>query len=1229
MNIVNFLSSIDEVKIVKNIIMKFVVWLAVAPLLLSGLFASEINPPVLMPATLPGEWHAIGRAGIQAGPDSAIIEGGYVVDARVFGDSEITFRARAPVGVAQVQIWGGFHYRDRDSRYVFALRGGNDNDLYLARYAPDGGIKFLGFAPLDFKPVPGAWYQLRIVTLGNRIQIYLGHETLPHLNVVDKNASWDQGGVCLGGGWLPAEFADLHVSPLTDEEISTLQGIDDKKWAAPEVDKEALRQQQRAGYKPVTVAAFEPLRTEIPLDGNWLFLPDYQMSADESPTALEYDDSFWHVMNVPSFWTPGLSWLHGETGFPDLGGVAMTKGVADSLYLQEIARCNSYTFDWRKTKSAWYREYVDLPADLDGRRFELTFDAVAKISEIWVNGLKVGSHTGMFGQIKCDATAAIKPGRNVIVVHVLGNIGKSPADDVKGVAVTVEVTSSMLNSLPHGMFQDDTSGIWQPVKLTATAPIVVSDCFIEPGLHGADINLDILNTLKQSTSLGISYSITSAENGELLYSNQAPELFNAAAGATGHLRLTTAYLNPKLWSPQDPNLYNLQVWLTDGGQVIDAYKTRFGFRTFAVSGSEFLLNGHPYWLRGANPFPNTLRPNDSELAHRFMKLARAGNVNVTRSHIVPFTTTWLDAADETGIGVSFEGTWPWLMLEGNPPDPELLKAWKAEFLSLIREHRNHPSIILWTVNNEMKFPVLEKDPDVLRQKWFILDDMIKSMRQLDPTRPVVADSSYVRKEAAKSYRTVVQPNHLDDGDVDDRHAYFGWYNPTFFHFFDGELGQESATPGRPLISQEMATGYPNNDDGHPVRFYLFKNYTPQALVGDDAYEDADPAIFLKRQAFMTKELAETFRRTERDTAAGILYFSYFTWFTAPWSAEKIKPQPAYYALKTALQPVLVSAELYGRHFYAGRTIQRRVCIMNDSENFSDLPASRLTWEIKDGENVLNRGQVEVPPVGYYSNQWLAVDFTMPENLPAPRVDAQLVLKLEAGGEVLSTNGYDVVLTSPEWAETGLDTNLNINVINPDEPTSRTLQGLPVTTVASLDSATNGNLLVIGNLKNLLSQPGAATKFKDLVSQGANVLLLHPGDSLSRLFPGQIKRFTAKEGEIVTMHVPESPVFSGILPLDLAWFERGDRRLPVACTGVYQLAADREDTTALACQLDLHGYLQKTSDLLKYGGAPLVEIRLGKGRVLASELYLEAGQDDPIARRLAMNLIGYLETVGSN
>jgi beta-galactosidase len=1208
----------------KTIVAKHVMHRLAGSAVLLALAACVSGAAVPMPSTLPGEWNLIGRTKVQTADASATIQGGYVVHDEILGDAKISFRARAPLGTDQVQIWGGFRYRDRDSRYVFALRGGNDNDVYLARYAPDGGIKFLGFTPLDFKPVPGTWYQLRVVTLGKRIQIYLGDETLPRINVVDESAAWTNGKACLGGGWLPVEFADFQAHPLTAEETAKLQSIGNKKWALPAVDKEARRQQQRAAYQPVKVAAFGPLRTEIPLNGDWLFLPDYQLKEGEAPTALEYDDSFWHVMEVPSFWTPGLSWLHGETGFPGLGGVAETKGVADSLYVQETARCSSYTFDWRKTKSAWYREYVDLPAGLGNRRFELTFDAIAKVSDVWVNGVRVGHHTGMFGQLKCDVTAAVKPGRNVIVVHVLGNIGGKTSNHVEGVAVTVEVTSAMLNSLPHGMFQDGTSGIWQPVKLTVTSPVVVSDSFIEPGLHGADINLDILNTRRQSVSPGIDYSIISAADGELLYSNHVAQTVDVAAGETGHVRFSTAYLNPQLWSPQEPNLYYLQVWLRDGDQVIDAYKTRFGFRTFAVEGAKFLLNGHPYWLRGANPFPNTLRPNDAALAHRFMELAKAGNVAVTRSHIVPFTSTWLDAADETGMGVSFEGTWPWLMLSGNPPDPELLKAWKEEYLSLIREHRNHPSILLWTVNNEMKFPVLEPDPDVLKQKWFILDDMIKSMRQLDPTRPIVADSSYVRKEAAKSYETVVKPNHLDDGDVDDRHAYFGWYNPTFFHFYDGQLGKESATPGRPLISQEMATGYPNNDDGHPVRFYLFKNYTPQALVGDDAYENADPAIFLERQAFMTKELAETFRRTEHETGAGVLYFSYFTWFTAPWSVEKIQPQAGYYALQAALQPVLVSAELYGRHFYAGKTVKRRVCIINDAEDFDAIPASQLAWKIKAGDTVLARGQAEVPPVEYYGNQWLSVDFTMPQNLPAPRVDAQLILSLQSRGHILSTNHYDIVLADSTWTEPGEDGNSKINFVSPDPQASEILSGWPGITVTSLEAAAPTNLLIVGDLGALLASADAADKLKAFIAQGGNVLLLHPGDSLATLFPERIKAFTKKDGEIVTMHVPESPVFAGIEPLDLAWFERGNRQLPIACSGVYQIKAD-EDTIALADQLDLHGYLQKASDLFTMGGTPLVELRLGKGRVLASEMNLESGQDDPIARRLLVNMISYLET----
>jgi len=1180
------------------------------------------GPPLI---DWPDNWVTVGRTQIETTPQSVIIMGGYTVNKRLWDDEQITFRARAPVIAKQVQIWAGFRFRDRDSRYVFALRGGNDNDIYLARYAPDGGAEFLGFAPLDFKPQPGIWYRLRVVILGNRFQIFLNDEQLPRLNVVDSHPLWDEGSVFLGGGWLPAEFSDLQVNPLSDQDKAVFLSIGNKNWNAPPVDTEALRKKQRSEYASAKIPSLADTRTVVPLDGNWLFMPDYELPAGQTPVQIDYDDESWNVMPVPSFWTPALSWLHGETGFPGLDEFSRTKGVAESLYVQRIKQCDSYTFDWRKTGAAWYRQYIDLPLNLDNRHFELTFDAIAKLSRVWVNGIEVGNHTGMFGQVKCDITKAVKPGRNVIAVHVITQL-RTPnnlTNKVEGVAVTVDVSSDMLYSLPHGMFQNDVGGIWQPVTLTATAPVFVKDCFIQPGLHGADLDLEVTNSGQQSKQIGILYRITSAKDGAILYSNKAPINLFASAENISHLKLITPRLHPKLWSPQDPNLYNLDIALKDQGITIDNYRVRFGFRTFSVDGNKLLLNGYSYWLRGADPFPNTLCPNDSVLAHRFMEIAREGNVSVTRSHIVPFTSTWLDAADEVGMGVSFEGTWPWLMLRGEPPDDELIKDWRDEYISLIEEYRNHPSIILWTVNNEMKFE--QNDPKKIGKKWLILSDTVNAMRKADPTRPIVADSAYVRAKALDGYNALVKPLGLDDGDIDDAHRYYGWYAGSFFNLYDGEFNDLS-TPGRPLISQEMSTGYPNNDDGHPVRFYLFKHYTPQAFVGEDAYENADPAIFLERQAFMTREVAETMRRTSHEAAAGILFFSYFTWFQTPWLANGIKPWPTYYALKSALQPVLVSAELYGTHFYSGSTFQDRVCVVNDSENYEAIPKCRLIWEFQCDDKVLSEEQMAVPSVDYYKSHWLNVKFKTPGSLPSPRTDSQLVLKLESSdGRVLSQNNYNVVIATHEWAGNGSDKLTNVCLWNPGNQPMDYLSDLPITTMNSIQSMIPANVLIVGPLSGTVLTPMETSQLKEFISRGGQVLMLHPENSLVSLFPSQVKSYHAKEGEIVTMHVPESPVFSEIEPLDIAWFDRGERRLPIACTGIYQIVQGRKDISALADQCDVHGYLSDTSQIQKYEGTPLVEMQIGKGRLFASELNFESATNDPISKRLLSNLIDCLAT----
>jgi hypothetical protein len=80
-----------------------------------------------------------------------------------------------------------------------------------------------------------------------------------------------------------------------------------------------------------------------------------------------------------------------------------------------------------------------------------------------------------------------------------------------------------------------------------------------------------------------------------------------------------------------------------------------------------------------------------------------------------------------------------------------------------------------------------------------------------------------------------------------------WYEPGFYSFFHGEFGGTYSTPGRSLISQELSTGYPRQD-GWASRSYIYHRYVPQALVGNYAFEQNDPTIF------MTKELTEVIRR---------------------------------------------------------------------------------------------------------------------------------------------------------------------------------------------------------------------------------------------------------------------------------------------------------------------------------------------------------------------------------
>ena len=280
----------------------------------------------------------------------------------------VKFKARAPQGAEQVQIWAGFRAFNRNDRYIVGIRGGLQNSLYLSRMGYMGTDEFLGLRPLYFQPKAGNWYDVKIEVCGNRIRIFLNNETIPRIDVVDKNSALAPSGeVTLGGSWIETEFDDLVITPLADNYLQNIAFVELTKQLST-TDKDKKRVAERATYKPIVIKDFKTGRTEISLDGQWLFMPEYELQNPKKASQESVEDNNWHTMSVPNFWNPSRIWLHGEM----FDGHA--KGVSDNYFQQETDRCANYTFDYLATKVAWYRQWLELPADLKSKQITLNFD---------------------------------------------------------------------------------------------------------------------------------------------------------------------------------------------------------------------------------------------------------------------------------------------------------------------------------------------------------------------------------------------------------------------------------------------------------------------------------------------------------------------------------------------------------------------------------------------------------------------------------------------------------------------------------------------------------------------------------------------------------------------------------------------------------------------------------------------------------------------------------------
>jgi len=446
-------------------------------------------------------------------------------------------------------------------------------------------------------------------------------------------------------------------------------------------------------------------------DRGWRF--DKGSHADAVTTT--FDDSSWRLVDLPHDWSiePLKDQIEDETIGPfskkSPGGPATGQTLGGE---------------------GWYRKsFVIAPGD-KGKRHELYFEGVYNQSEVWINGRKANSNVYGYSTFRFDITPYCKPTgqKNVVVVKVI-NEGK--------------------NSRWYSG-----SGIYRHVWLIQTSPVYIDDWGtyiktnnIAEGKADISLTTKVINTSKKKAELRVQVDLLSpagiivakVANNVMLSINDSLEV---------PFKLTVN--KPALWSTDSPNLYTSRISLWKGKNKIDEQTRPLGIRTIAFSVEKgFELNGIPVKLRGGcvhhdNGLLGAMAFDRAE--ERKITILKKNGFNAVRGSHNPMSEAFLAACDRLGMLVVDEAFDQWNSKKNKDDYHQYFKDWSAKDIkSLILRDRNHPSVIMWSIGNEIP----ERNNDKGRETAGYLRSEI---RKYDDSRPVTAG---VNKQWDKEHKNML------------------------------------------------------------------------------------------------------------------------------------------------------------------------------------------------------------------------------------------------------------------------------------------------------------------------------------------------------------------------------------------------------------------------------------------------------------------------------------------
>ena len=388
----------------------------------------------------------------------------------------------------------------------------------------------------------------------------------------------------------------------------------------------------------MAIACGATARERINFDKGWRFA----LADSVQMSALDYNDSKWHTLNVPHDWA--IEGDFSASAPSGNSGGALPGGIG------------------------WYRKTFTVDNADKGKMMYIDFDGVYMNAKVWINGTLLGQRPYGYSSFRYDLTPyIIYGGKNVVAVRVDNS------------------------DQPNSRWYSG-CGIYRHVWLNKTARIHVAHWGTHVVAEGNKVKVDV--------------TVDNPDNAKFAVRNTLLDREGRVVGKAMGIKSVIKVSKPKLWSCESPYIYTLRTEIVAGGKVVDTYETTTGFRTFKFDAAKgFSLNGKSMKINGVCQHHDLgclgAAINEDAL-HRQLRILKEMGTNAIRCSHNPPAPELLAMCDTMGFIVMDESFDMWHRRKTQNDYARFFDEWaERDLTDLVLRDRNHPSILMWSIGNEV------------------------------------------------------------------------------------------------------------------------------------------------------------------------------------------------------------------------------------------------------------------------------------------------------------------------------------------------------------------------------------------------------------------------------------------------------------------------------------------------------------------------------------------------